>query len=433
MFVSFLLGFDRLVDLHRLRRQQWLKTEELEEIQHRKLIAIIKHAYQNVPYYRKLFDSVGIGPEDIRSVKDLSKIPITTKSQIQELQYDEITAKNIDLQKCMNIGTSGSTGIPLNIFRSKREKELFDIVWIRSFMENGLGFKDKKVWIWSIPNDNPGKYWFQYLGIMRREYICFYDENSDPLVALQKANPDIISGVPSILKLLSLEAKTRKSINIQPKAIFSMSELLEQETRELINSTFKAKVFDYYGATEFGCIAWECSHGQGYHLNIDTVVVEFIRNGEKVALGERGELICTGLHSYAMPLIRYKIGDMGIPSVKKCSCGRGLPLMEKLEGRTEDFIKLPNGKIIAPTTFWVVMRDIRGIRQYRIVQEEVDKIIVFIVPGKDLGLEVANRVQEQIRRIVKNGVHVHIRIVSELPREVSDKLRSVISKVPFSF
>ena len=214
MFVSFLLGFDRLVDLYRLRRQQWLKTEELEEIQRRKLIAIIKHAYQNVPYYRKLFDSVGIGPEDIRSVKDLSKIPITTKSQIQELQYDEITAKSIDPQKCMNTRTSGSTGIPLNIFHSKREKELFDIVWIRSFMENGLGFRDKKVEICSIPNDNPGKYWFQYLGIMRREYICFHDENSDPLVALQKANTDIISSVPSILKLLSLEAKTRKRVNI---------------------------------------------------------------------------------------------------------------------------------------------------------------------------------------------------------------------------
>jgi len=431
MFVSCLQDFYRLVDLYRLRRQQWLKAEELEEIQRRKLVAVIKHAYQNVPYYRKLFASAGIRPEDIKSTKDLPKIPITTKLQIQELQQDEIIAQGVDREKCISIKTSGSTGIPLDIFLSKREKELFDMVWTRSFMENGLGFKDKKVYVWSISNYNPKKYWFQHLGIMRREYVCFHNENVEPLEALQKVSPDIISSVPSILKLLSLEAKKRRSINIQPKAIFSTSELLEQKTREVINSAFKAKVFDHYGAEEFGCIAWEC--GQGYHLNIDSIVVEFIRNGERVAPGERGELICTGLHSYTMPFIRYKIGDIGIPSDKKCPCGRGLPLMEKLEGRADDFVKLPGSKVFAPTTFFVIMREIRGIQQYRIVQEKIDKLLVYVVPGMDFNLEVTYRVQQEIRKILNNNVHIEIKIVDELPRDPSGKLRSVISKVPIKF
>lgn len=433
MFVSRLLDFYRLVDLYRLRRQQWLETEEIEEIQRRKLVAVIKHAYQNVPYYRKLFASAGIRPEDIKSVKDLSKIPITTKSQIQELRHDEIIAEGVDLEKCTNIRTSGSTGIPLDIFLSKRERELFDMGCTRSFMENGLRFKDKLVYVWSIHNYSPKKCWFQHLGIMRREYICFHNENGDPLEALQKASPDIICGAPSILKLLSLEAKRRGGINIQPKAIFSTSEFLEKETRELIDSAFKAKVFDSYGAEEFGCIAWECGHSQGYHLNIDSVVVEFIRNGERIEPGERGELICTGLHSYTMPFIRYKIGDIGIPSDKKCPCGRGLPLMEKLEGRTEDFVKLPGGKVFAPTVFFVIMRDIRGIKQYRIVQEKIDKLLVYIVPGENFTLEVTYRVQQEIRKTLKNNVPIEIKMVDELPRDPSGKLRSVISKVPINF
>jgi phenylacetate-CoA ligase len=134
-----------------------------------------------------------------------------------------------------------------------------------------------------------------------------------------------------------------------------------------------------------------------------------------------------------MPLIRYKIGDIGIPGDKKCPCGRGLPLMEKFEGRAEDFIKVPDGKVFAPTIFFVIMRNIRGIKQYRIVQEKIDKLLVYLVPAMDFNLEVTYRVQQEIRKILKNNVHIEIKIVDELPRDPSGKLRSVISKVPIKF
>ncbi|TET77421.1 MAG: phenylacetate--CoA ligase family protein [Candidatus Cloacimonadota bacterium] len=418
-----------LYRLYKLRKDQWLPREKLEEIQVKRLRVLLRYAYENVKYYRKLFDSVGVKPEDIKTVEDLSKIPITTKSQLQKLSPDEIIAKGVEPEKCVKIRTSGSTGTPLDIILAKKEKQFFDIVWIRSFMENGLKFRDKKVTIWSIPNLSTRKYWFQHLGIMRREYICFYDDNSDPLEALQKANPDIISSVPSILKLLAVKLKKRKSINVQSRAIFSTSELLERETRELIESTFKVEVFDYYGSEELGCIGWECSEHKGYHLNIDTVVVQFIKNGAIVTPGERGELICTGLHSYAMPFIRYKIGDVGITSDKQCPCGRGLPLMEKLEGRSEDFIKLSNGKMIAPTTFFIIMRGLKGIKQYRIVQEEIDKLIIYLVKGNDFEPSIPEQIRERVKKCLQEDIHVKIDIVDSIPRDSSGKLRSVISKV----
>ncbi len=421
-----------LFDLYRLRRNQWLNTSKLEEIQHKKLMAIIKHAYQNVSYYRKLFDSAGIRPEDIKTIEDLPKIPITTKSQIQELSQDEIIVKGVVPEKCVKIRTSGSTGIPLDIFFTKREKEFFDMVWTRAFMENGLRLKDKKFTIWSITNFNPSKYWFQYLGIMRREYISFYDENRNPLDAIQKTNPDIISSIPSILKLLSLEIRKRKDINIQPKAVFSTSEVLGQESRELISSTFKAKLFDYYGCEEFGCIAWECSQHNGYHLNIDTVMVEFISNGEKITPGNRGELICTGLHSYTMPFIRYKIGDIGIPSDRRCPCGRGLPLMEKLEGRAEDFIKMSGGKVFTPTVFNIIMRGIKGIKKYQIVQEKIDNLIIYITKGKNFNFRIPGQIIEKVNGVFKQNIPIEIKIVDNILDDSSGKIRSVISKVPFN-
>jgi len=415
--------------LHRLRKNQWLKPSELEEIQRRKLKRIIKHAYENVKYYRKLFDSVGVKPEDIRTVEDLCKIPILTKSQLQNLPKDEITAQNFEKKRFVTERTSGSTGMPLDIILTEKEKEFFYILRTRAHIENGLRLKDKKVAIWSIPHVGTSKYWFQHLGIMRREFVYFHDKKSDPLKAIHKANPEIISSVPSIFKLLATEVKKRKNIHIAPRAIYSHGEMLEQETRDLVESTFNVKMFDYYGSVESGLIGWECSEHKNFHLNIDTTVVEFIKDGTSVKPGEKGELICTNLHSFAMPLIRYNIGDIGIPSDKQCPCGRGLPLMERLEGRSEDIIKLPNGTMIVPTTFYRIMQNITGIKQYKITQEKKDKLIIYLVKGNDFEQSIPGQIRASVNKVLQEEIYIIIAVVDSIPEDSSRKHRSVLSKV----
>ena len=134
-----------LFNLYRLRRNQWLKTSELEEIQRRKLQRIIKHAYENVTYYCKLFDSVGVKPEDIKAPEDLYKVPITTKATLQSLPITERTARNIDLRKCMISKTSGTQGTPLTIYFRKEDKNFLDMVWARTKLENGQSLKDKVI------------------------------------------------------------------------------------------------------------------------------------------------------------------------------------------------------------------------------------------------------------------------------------------------
>ena len=161
-----------VAELYRLKMNEWLSPSAIEKLQWQKLKRLLRHAYENVPYYHRLFNEAGIRLEDIKSREDLSKIPITTKAQIQDLAPEEVMAQGIDRSKCNEFRTSGSTGRPLSIYLTKREKEFFDIVWTRGFMGAGLRLRDKKVSICNVPPvPKPRKYWFQSLGIMRREYI----------------------------------------------------------------------------------------------------------------------------------------------------------------------------------------------------------------------------------------------------------------------
>ncbi|TET77407.1 MAG: phenylacetate--CoA ligase family protein [Candidatus Cloacimonadota bacterium] len=414
-------------NLYKLRNNQWLKLSELEEIQRRKLKRIIKHAYENVPYYRKLFDSVGVKPEDIRTVEDLAKIPITTRKQIERLRRDEIIAKGINLAKCEKRTTTGSSAMPLDVFFTKKDLSFLDMTWARVFLENGLRLRDKRA---SIKYHLPSKRWVQYLGIWRREFISTSDNSDDQIQSLKRINPDVLTGMPFNLCFLATAMKTKGIKGINPRLVFSMGALLDRESRKLLESVFRAKVFDYYGTEELGCIAWECGEHTGYHINMDTVVVEFVKDGKPVKSGERGKLICTGLHSYAMPFIKYEVGDVAIFINKQCPCGRGLALMKSIEGRTEDFIVNSKGKSHSPSVIIINVRVIRGVAQFKIIQESRGELAVQIVKGRDFSSETVHQVEQKLRGILGNEMHIKIEIVDEIPKDPSGKIRSVISKVP---
>ena len=170
-------------------------------------------------------------------------------------------------------------------------------------------------------------------------------------------------------KVFSIEAP-RASVRspLKPGTIFSTADLLDRGTRQLIESVFEVPVVDLYGSLEFGYMAWECSEHQGYHLNMESVVMEFLRDGHRVSNGESGEVVCTSLHSYAMPLIRYRLGDLCVPTDARCPCGRGLPLMTLIAGRANDTVKLPGGRIVTPQALADVMVEFAGmIHQFRII------------------------------------------------------------------
>jgi phenylacetate-CoA ligase len=421
-----------LYQIAKLRRNQWLSIEKLKEIQLKRLKAIVVHAYNNVPYYKNLFDSVGLRPWDIKTLEDIRKIPITRKSDLKGLPLSELLSKDIDMGSIFRRHTSGSTGVPFNVEHSWQDKASQALMNLRILMENGLGVTDKVAHI--VTRQMMGqKFWFQSLGILRKYYIQATISTADQLALLKEINPDAIYGYSSSIKLLALRIRESGKREINPRMIFCTSELLEPGDREFINSTFDLSVCDVYGTVELGDIAWECPAHEGYHIDINNFVVEFLKDGKDVAPGEEGNIVCTSLHADAMPFIRYEVGDICVPLDRICSCGRGLPLMSMIRGRADDFIVTPDGQYVSPLIFEIP--SILGVGQYRIVQKQIDKLLVQIVPTPGFTKESRYKVRQHVRwaarKITGNNVmNVEVDIVDTIPKDPSsNKIKRVISEI----
>jgi len=422
--------------LWKIRKSQRLTPSELEKLQNRKLRAIIKHAYENVLYYHRLFNSVNLSPEDIRTKEDLPKIPITTKKVLQTLPISERVAKGVNIRKCMRCRTSGSTGMPLDVFLSKKEMSYRIAMQTRVY---GLNLTDKKVNILdSVPLPPRGapatifrkaKQFLNHLGLWRRYYFSLFEEPCELVSKLLEVRPDVIETQPSTLKLISELVRENNITGIFPKSLFTRAELLSKEDRKQIEAVFNTKLTDIYGTIEFGIVAWECEKHQGYHINSDIVVVEAIKDGQQV-YGQKGQVICTDLTNYTMPFIRYALGDIVVLSKEKCSCGRNFPLIELVEGRTNDFVSLPSGRIISPVVLLLCLEKIDGISQYRLVQEKIDMFNVQIVKGQNFAEATIEKIRKKLQEILGKNAQINIDMVKEIPRDKSGKVHPVVSKVP---
>jgi len=415
--------------LLKLRKNLQLDPSRLRELQMKRLKAIVKHAYENVPFYHRKFDRAGIRPDDIRSTADLCKIPPTTKSEIQSNPLGDVIARNIDANDCVKRTTSGSTGMPLTVLVDRNAEDFQAAVWARTFLENGLRLSDKMAVIDDPRHFPTNRNWLHSFELLEREYISVFDSAKTQLMLLEEFKPDVIKSYPSSLIILS---DVYKAVAFKPRLIFTSAELLDDTSRSLISSTFEAELLDNYASYEFSLMAWECSQHMGYHLNVDSVLMEFLSNGEAVASGESGEIVCTSLINYAMPLIRYRSGDFGVPVEEQCSCGRSLPLLKTIEGRADDFLIALDGRAIAPTVFFPYpFEGHEGIRQFRVIQEKINKLTIQLVASKRFweNQVVLERARRKIQRLFGEGMHVEFQLVEKLDRDSSGKLRKIISHV----
>ena len=417
--------------LRTLRRNIRLQTSELQTIQERKLKATLNRAYQNVPFYKRLFDSTGVKPDDIKTIDDLSMIPTVTKSQIRDAET-EVIAQNVDLNNCIEHRTSGSTGTPLSLLITKEDTLYARAGYDRARMENGFRlFRDTRLLV-STPDVIPkGKMLHERLGIGRIEGCNIFEPLDVQVSVLQRTKPDVISGYPSAIRLLAKAMQERNIQGIRPRLISTASEFLDPATRSFIGSVFGTEVFDVYGAYEGGCLAWECSEHRGYHMNMDTVIMEFVdENGERVAAGERGEVVVTSLHSRAMPIIRYRLRDFAIPTDEECPCGRGGYLMKEIEGRCDDLIQLRDNRVISPRLLTTLVTDVPGVEEFQVIQERKDEISIYVV--KKDGFEdsmIFDGIGAQFKKAFGNAIDIQTEIVKEIAREKSGKFRVVISRL----
>ena len=417
-----------LLQLFELRNNLFLDASKLRELQWKKLKPLLRHAYENVPFYHQKFDQAKIKPEDIKALEDLRKIPLTTREELQKSPLKFITARNIDLGECVKTSTTGTTGMPFNIILDKRTVDYGNGLWFRTYERNGFRIWEKMAVI-RHPNYFPKRYWFQNLGVMKRKYISVLDDVEHQIKALGQYQPDAVKSYSSSLVELARALK-HQSEPIRPRLIFTGGELLDCRARSLISSSFGTEVFDTYGTMEFSLVAWECKAHAGYHINADCVLTEFLDGVEEVAAGERGEVVCTGLNNYAMPLIRYEHDDIAVPIDGECSCGVKLPLLKGIEGRENDFLMALDGRLISPWQFYPYpFDDYVGLKQFKVIQDRKDRLIFqLIIEDSLFDVSRLDRARVTIQKLFGGEMQVDFEIVDEFQRDKSGKMR-VISRL----
>ena len=417
--------------LYKLMNSQWWSYEKLKQLQEKKLKSIIKFSYENIPLYHEKFRAANIKPNDIRTIEDLQKIPYLTKDDIQQNYSKKIIAPNIDVDKCWTPHTGGSTGKPVTVVYDEHAEDFEKAVALRPNISCGQKLFDKWVVFTSPDNINlktHHKKWFQRFGLFSQDCISLFEDVDKQMSMLEDLNPDVLDGYSSSLYLIAREIKKRGKSALRPRIIYGTSEMLTKEMRDLINSVFDVKMYDQFGSVEMGRTAWECPEHNGYHMDMEAVIMEFIADDEQVTSGERGEIVYTNLYNYAMPFIRFKIGDIGIPSDDTCPCGRTLPLMKIIEGRKDSFMKMPNGRIFPPT-IWVVILMHYKLQSYKVIQEKIDKITIQIVLAENYTENIVKNIKRDTYDIIGKDVMVNVEVVDEIPREKSGKVKSIVSNV----
>jgi len=415
-----------------LRRNLRVKPSELRSLQLKKFRALVRHAYENVPFYHRKFREAGVKPDDIKSFDDLCRIPITTNFEVQACNPRDVVAGGVDLGSLIKKTTSGSTGVPLAIFVDSLVEDFYAAVWIRALFEDGLRVRDRMAFIADPRSFPKKKSLFQHLDIIERKYISIFDSAEKQIALLRELKPDVVKGYTSSLFILAEKFRDIAK-EIRPRLVFSGAEVLDAASRRWINSAFGGELFDLYGSSEFDLLAWECKAHNGCHVNADSVLMEFLDDdGEAVASGDRGKVVCTGLFNCVMPLIRYELGDVAVPVNDDCTCGVTLPLIKSVEGRADDFLLALDGRMISPTVFFPYpFEDVDLIRRFRVIQESRKKLVIQVATKETFADRdrIVRNAERKIRGLFGEDMEVEFEFVEEIPCDPSGKLRKVISHV----
>jgi phenylacetate-CoA ligase len=349
-----------------LLESQYWSLEECLDYQWKKLKKLIEHAYVYVPFYKTLFDSLNILPADIQSHKDFSLIPALSKRVIQD-NFDELVAKNTNINSLVLNSTGGSTGTPLNFYHDAEYSLWSDAARWRAWRYfQGFTEHDLEGVLWGAFRDiGTGLGYKNTLRSIFREGLLLLntfdlDEKSlkSFIFLFNLLKPNILRGYASSLYYVAEYVDSKKIYFYNPKVIVSTTEVLHERMRKKIESVFSAKIYDSYGCREVSQIATECEFHNGFHIVCENQYVEL----------DGTEIVVTNLNNFSMPLIRYKVGDLasGI-TYEPCPCGRFSPRIISLIGRDNDNIEFPSGKIVNGEFFEFLFFGISNVIQYQVV------------------------------------------------------------------
>lgn len=426
---DLVFGQRMMARLKFLEESQYWLHEKLLAKQAEDLQTLIQIAYDEVPFYKSLMDDVKLRPNDVQQPADLAKLPLVTKDMLRAAYPDKTT--RYTGQKTYQASTSGSTGKNFYVMEDActaglyRASFMLSLKWAgweigEPHLQTGMTLKrsfDRRLKDW-------------LLGCHYQSAYNLDDAHLDSILdEMNKHQLEHLWGYPGSLYYIARRAKER-GWSRPLRSVVSWGDSLYAHYREEIQAVFQTKVSDTYGIAEGVQIAAQCEYGH-YHLHALDAVVEFLDDdGQPVKPGELGHIVITRLHPGPMPLIRYAVGDLGIPSAKEaCPCGRGFPLMDAIRGRDADVIVTPSGNRLIVHFFTGVLEHFKEIDSFQVVQVAEDAIVLRIVPKKPVDQAYLDRIEVSLAERGMQDMRIDFEIMDQIPLSPTGKHRFVINNL----
>lgn len=414
-----------------LNQSQWWPKEKILDFQIEKLRRLLENAYQRVPFYRNEMIRRGLRPEDIRYVGDLETLPVVTKAIIKQDAH-EFLAEGYQLEKLVKDSTGGSTNEPTSFYRSREQDSWHWALKYRMWGMAGYRLGVPYLNIYNMRRTGLRKRLQDRL-LRNHAYYLFEGTAQEEMLSeilqiLSHRRIQFLAGcTTTILILAQYRASLGKPPPLSLKSILTTGSLLTERDRAFIEEWLRAPVWDHYGLGGEGAhVAAECEEKKGYHINVENVLIE-PADKAKVDLGESTGILVTVLDNHSWPLIRYESGDEAVFSTRECRCGRGLPLLERIDGRVSEVIAMPNGVRLNTHFFSVVFAELNDVAQYQVEQMAPDHLLLRVVWRTEGNRENISRwMSNKIAEMVGGRVKLTIEGVDQIPLLPSGKHRFII-------
>ncbi len=417
-----------------MEASQYWPLERLETLRLERLRTLLDHAGRHVPYYRRLFSDLGFDPSGMGRLEDLQRLPFLDKQLIRAHQDDLKSELAADLAR---FNTGGSSGEPL-IFFIGNERVSHDVAakW-RATRWWGVDIGDPEIVLWGSPIELGAQDRMRQLrdALMRTRLLPAFEMSPEKvrgfIDTIRATRPRMLFGYPSAFAHIAGHALEHGIAmnDLGIRVAFVTSERLYDEQRQLIQSVFGCPVANGYGGRDAGFIAHQCPAG-GMHLTYEDLIVEIVdESGSVLPPGESGEIVVTHLATKDFPFIRYRTGDVGVLDDRPCACGRTLPLLKEIQGRSTDFLVARDGTVMHGLSLIYIVRDLPGVRQFKIVQESLDLTRIQLVVDGSFDRANLAKIEAGGRARLGESVTIQVELVEAIPPEKSGKYRYVVSRV----
>lgn len=434
---ELLLGRRSFRILSELNGSQWWPLERIDALQAERLKRLVRLAYRHVPYWRKLMDTNGFDPGDIRSPDDLKRFPLLEKETLRK-QREEMVWRD-EGRRVQLVRTSGSTNEALEFYTSSNREAHINAARMRGHEWVGIRRGEKELYYWGSPvelskQDRIKRFRDRLVNDgLTNGFELTPDRLKDYFEQWLRWRPRCLFGYPSTFVLtvtmgecLGLDFKQLKRRGL--KAIITTSEMLSDCDRRLIADSFGVPVYDSYGLREAGLIGHECEHGT-MHCVDEQLVLETVDPETLEPTDGEGELVVTNLVGHAFPIIRYRTGDIVTLSREACPCGRSLSRVKISGGRAVEFVVTREGKWVVGYSFIYIARSVKGIVKFQVIQEKIGEILIRLVVDEHFPQDGAEQVRLQAAKRLGGDDEIAVEIVADIQPAPSGKYRPVISRV----